>query len=167
MTKLWTSYAYPSRMVEDVAGTRLLEKATCPCVCLWCNCWQMPAQVSVTISGLTNGTCAQCTAINTTFILSAVHVAPNRNCEWRYYLNECIAGSYVYCFVEDASSPTLNVVIGQFWGTSRLVGWKKALVSPGDRDCTSWLNESLAYYVTDSSTNCNDAPTSTCLVSAV
>lgn len=78
------------------------ESSAClPCtICTPCSDLQ-PDEITVEISGVTNGTCAQCTSFNTTWVLSPV---TGNSCSYSIIPGLCSAGNLTYRLVTQPGS---------------------------------------------------------------
>ena len=136
---------------EVVSGTWFIDGGWCgncsPTPCYYCDDENPTCYMKVVISGVTEGSCEDCSPLNNTFYLR--HYS---GCAWRATIDYACGVSYIgftvgYNYLEVQAGPNR---------------WR-ASISP-DPTCQDFSNVSLSPY--SSSSSCDNSA-STCLVSAV
>lgn len=141
--------------------------------CCWCDVCDhcdgaTPQELDVTFSGFANGTCSECTTLNTTFTLPLEGENPSGNCIWFLDItNQCsgninavraslIFGGGTYHLdvtVEDSILAPRTTFIKDFGGTSPV--------------CEDWSSLSVPLDNQDWSGVCDAGASPTCTVTAL
>jgi hypothetical protein len=106
--------------------------------CNNCNTGTAPVQMQLTITGITNGSCSDCTSLNATWVADGT--VSSNICIWDVSINNCVSGSDELCLIRlnsnfTAYAPTWT--IGLLWcnpGLNFSAVWQDAVTSNPD-DC--------------------------------
>ena len=145
-------YTFDSKVLVVDNKIAVHEDCCCNPECDGCSELITPDQFSVTIVGLENGDCGDCTDLNGTFVLDKT-ADP---CHWEYQFNPTLCGGDIAVMFLDVDFIGGNTVLN--WGVAPAIGGgfpfaRKTFV--GQETCEDWSGEALDTFSGDAECDWN------------